>query len=494
MPLSKGASVFYRSSKKRWILSYADPLRGQPQKVLPREITRQRDAEAWALDWLRSQDLRPDVTLTQRRDEGLLVAVCAEKWLHLRERDERVAPATLKGNREQLNGWILPRFGTTPIASLDVPSLRAFIRDIRGQRSTSRVRNIYSTFCTFYADAMAEGWVKSEANLLEHPGVRREVPKAEHARDAVCVPIDCAAALINSPIIVLEWRARYAVAFTSGCRDGEIAGMRWRDTDLDGIPATFRIEQAIALVGKKGKGAFAQPKDPKTKQSKRTMPLHPAARAALLEWRAQWRTLVGREPTADDLVFPGPNGQPTRPRSAEQIREALARLGLPTELRGRPVDFKATRSSFASWLADAGVPDQVRKRLMGHTLRDVTEKHYTARDLDQLAQAVATIPLRWGEPVEPTSPEPEAAQPSTTSASDASLPPALMTESGTRPAPKRHQFRKPLATQKPLSDRDLRAPDALKNDIQAQAVLERARIPKPLVVSSTLAGGAAFSE
>ena len=38
MPLPKGASLFYRSSKKRWILSYADPIRGQPQKVLPKEI------------------------------------------------------------------------------------------------------------------------------------------------------------------------------------------------------------------------------------------------------------------------------------------------------------------------------------------------------------------------------------------------------------------------------------------------------------------------
>jgi hypothetical protein len=40
-----------------------------------------------------------------------------------------------------------------------------------------------------------------------------------------------------------------------------------------------------------------------------------------------------------------------------------------------------------------------------------------------------------------------------------------------------------------LSDGDSNASDALENHVQAQAVFERARIPKPLVVSLNLAGG-----
>jgi hypothetical protein len=221
MSLPKGTSLFYRESKKRWVLSYADPVRGQPQKVLPKEIRRQRDAEVWALEWLRVQGLRPDAVLAQRRAEGLTVAACAEKWLGLRERDSRVAPATLTNNRAHVENWILPRFGTTPIAALEVPELRAFIRDLREQRAASTVRNIYSTFCTLYADAMAEGWVKSEANIVQHPGVQREVPELE-CRGAVRLPLEWAAALIGDPRVALEWRARYAVAFTSGARDGEI--------------------------------------------------------------------------------------------------------------------------------------------------------------------------------------------------------------------------------------------------------------------------------
>jgi hypothetical protein len=75
------------------------------------------------------------------------------------------------------------------------------------------------------------------------------------------------------------------------------------------------------------------------------------------------------------------------------MREDLERIGLPGTIRGQPVNFKATRASFATWLDEAGVSEQVRKRLMGHALRDVTEKHYTVREMEQLARAVAMIAI-----------------------------------------------------------------------------------------------------
>jgi hypothetical protein len=61
----------------------------------------------------------------------------------------------------------------------------------------------------------------------------------------------------------------------------------------------------------------------------------------------------------------------------------------------RAIDFKATRSPFATWLDEAGVDERVRKRLMGHRASDVTERHYTKRELERLAEAVAMIGLEW---------------------------------------------------------------------------------------------------
>lgn len=390
MNLPKGTSLFYRKSKKRWVLSYADPVRGQPQKVLPKEIVRQRDAETWALEWLRVQGIRPDAVLAQRRDEGLSLATCAEKWIELRKKDSRIAPATLTNNQQHLKNWILPKLGARPIAALEVPEVRAFLRDVRERRASSTARNVYYTLCTLYSDAMAEGWVNTLANVIAHPAVQRELPDMD-SKAAVRIPIEWARALITDERISIEWQARYAIGFTSGARDGEIAGLRWNDIDFECDPQVFRIDRAVAIIGDKGARGFAKVKGPKTKGSKRTMPLHPVALARLLGWREKWSELVGCRPRPDDFVFPGPSGEPARPRSATQMREDLKRIGIPGTIRGQPVDFKATRASFATWLDEAGVPEQVRKRLMGHVVRDVTEKHYTVREMEQLARAVAMI-------------------------------------------------------------------------------------------------------
>jgi intergrase/recombinase len=97
-------------------------------------------------------------------------------------------------------------------------------------------------------------------------------------------------------------------------------------------------------VREKGYGGFAKPNDPRTKGSKRTMP---------------------------------------RPRRAEQRREDLARLRSPTEIRGQAIEFRATRSSCASRLDEAGVSEQVRKRLLGHAAWDVTERHDSASEMER---------------------------------------------------------------------------------------------------------------
>lgn len=403
MKLPAGSSVFWRDDKKRYVLGYADPVKGRPQKVLPKELTSQKAAEAWAVEWLTTKGLRPAEALQQRRDGGLSVAACAAKWLTLRENDERVAPATLQANAGHLHNHLLPyrptpaapALGERPIASLDVPELRALVRHLRGKLAPQTCRNAVYTLTSLYADAMAEGWVRAEANILDHPGVKAELPELEDS-EPIALSISTAQALLGAAVVPLERRARYVLAFSSGMRDGEIAGARFRDTELGGDLPVLRIEQAVAIVGARGKGGFARPKAPKTKKSRRTIPLHPAAAAALQEWIDMgWPLLVGRTPGPDDYLFPSLDGHAARPRSAQLLRDDLAAIGLPMELDGAPVEFKATRSSFASWLDEADVPQPVIKRLMGHAARDVTEKHYTARDIERLARAVATIPLVW---------------------------------------------------------------------------------------------------
>jgi len=80
------------------------------------------------------------------------------------------------------------------------------------------------------------------------------------------------------------------------------------------------------------------------------------------------------------------------------FRKDLSAAGLPTVMitdekkRVRFV-FHSTRKSFVSSLNAAGVDDDLRQILMGHARKGVTNRHYTAKELQRLKDAVATLPL-----------------------------------------------------------------------------------------------------
>ena len=406
--LPSGCSLFPRPEKRRWVFAYEAKGGGRPQKVIPGEIVEPRAAVEYVVTFLRAQGIDPGANLDRRKVEGPTVGACADKWIALAEKDPKVAPATLAGYRYHLKAHIRPTFEDTPIVALPrmVPELRKWIRDGFPNASARTVHHAVSAFTVLVDVAIAEQWIRVEGddwtrhavNPLRSPAVRDILPEAED-HDPQALPLATVRALIHAvDRVPLERRTRYAVGFTAGLRDGELAGVKVGRIQRSEVPHTIEVVVSVATVGSKveGKTKWALPKAPKTKGSKRKLPLHPCADAAIGEWLAVgWPELVGRFPTEDDYLFPRPDGQPSRPRSAEMLRADLKACGLPTTIDARPVEFKATRSTFATWLDDAGVDRAVRKRLLGHVVSDVTERHYTRREIEQLAAAVARIDLEW---------------------------------------------------------------------------------------------------
>jgi integrase len=140
--------------------------------------------------------------------------------------------------------------------------------------------------------------------------------------------------LLVSDAIPEPRKVRYVLAATSGARDGELAGLRFDDVDLDA--ATFSITKSTTTKGgttmpdgTKCRGVAVR--EPKTDASVRTLPLHVLAVRTLRAWKAQgWARWVGRAPHATDLVFPSAEGKPWRPASARHLRDDLAAAQLPT--------------------------------------------------------------------------------------------------------------------------------------------------------------------
>jgi integrase len=409
--LPPGVSLFPRPERKRWILSSPGPDGRWKQSTLPACVVSCDDAVAWVRAHVATLPQSPGDALRSHREKGPTLAERSKQWLAILEKDERVAPASLKQHRGMMENWIKPKWGALPLADLDVsqvPALRAWLRELRAAKpdGARTIHNMISSFTRLVDYALAEGWMRSPAgaaaddwlrqavNVMRHPGVRDELPEVE-GEAPIRFPLPVVQGLIDSPNVDLEDRARYALAACEGMRDGEIAGVRLRLLERD-KPPTVKIFEAVALVGRKGRGGHAKPKAPKTKGSRRTLPLHLCALEAVNEWiEVGLPRLLGRHPRPDDWLFPRADGGPSRPKSAARLREDLRAAGQPDVVDGRPAEFKTFRSSCFTWLDELGVDERVRKKIAGHRAMDVTEAHYTVRELEQLAAALQKIPLRW---------------------------------------------------------------------------------------------------
>lgn len=395
-------SVFSRTKGKRtvWVLKYKD-LDEWRQKVISEPVRTKREAEHWAQDWI-AQQAASGSGPVKLRVGGPTVGELHPKFLELRrgaveDGKPRYATSTLKDYESHFRTDILPRFRDEQCGRIETQPLREWVRKLRGEHSAYRVRNIYSTFRSFFSDGMGEGWIKLAANPLDHPAVLKELPepKAKRGLRPVFVELEHMQRVILCAGVPVQRRARWICEATCGATEGELAARTWADVDID-AQSVMRIHNALPTRGPDGWATIGPTKN---EHRVRTIPLHDAAAAALRWWyRHGWAFYVGRPPRQGDPIFPGPSGDFSRPASAEQLRRDLVTAGCPDKQHGQPIDAHGLRRSFATYLDAAGVPENQIGRLMGHAKKSVTAKHYTAAQVETDREAVNKIALRWEDP------------------------------------------------------------------------------------------------
>jgi integrase len=423
---SRGFSVYARGGQ--WIISFKDERtagkKWREHRIPKTEATTEKQAEKYAarfveeLQKVRAEGqpartgARPKVTAG-----GVTIRDLAERWLNLRDRDPKLSPAMKMQSRSNMKQHILryAELADGPISDLGTAALRAWVRRIRDHGRLVKVtqkdgakpgrggtweatneplaayttRNAVNTLSSFFTDVMAEEWVTLAANPMHHPGVRKEVPEGLPQVSGIHFAKAAAERLLVATTTPEARRVRYLLAFTSGLRDGEIAGLRWDDVDLDA--ATVNIDKALATKGPQG---WASMSATKTRKS-RVLPMHALTVRALRGWRVSgWCVFVGHHPKGSDFVFANANGEATRPASADLLRKDLEAAGLPSKyLDKTPFDFHATRRSFYTWLRAEGVERDTVEMLMGHSGGSVGERHYAAKDLERMRKALDMLTL-----------------------------------------------------------------------------------------------------
>jgi integrase len=178
-------------------------------------------------------------------------------------------------------------------------------------------------------------------------------------------------------------RARHRFHFvwlflaTSGCRRGEVLGLRWRDISFD--EATAAIRQTVVPLRKAGGHGREARIKPWTKTGRaRVIELDRQTLAALRTWRAhqaEERLLVGSAYEDNDLVFCRPDGRPYQPEYfSKMFDRTLGRLPYRDELpRIRLHDLRHTWATLA---LVAGVDVRIVSERLGHSSPLITWQTY----------------------------------------------------------------------------------------------------------------------
>jgi integrase len=162
--------------------------------------------------------------------------------------------------------------------------------------------------------------------------------------------------------------ALYLVELSLGLRKGELLGLRWHDVDLKA--GTLHITHQLQVI--ENKPVLVAPK---TKRSRRTIPLSASLVAALRQHHARQlreRMALGTAWHDHDLVFASEVGTAILPSNfTRSFHRLLKRAGME---RMRVHDL---RHSCATFLALQGVEPRTAMEILGHSTITITLQLYT---------------------------------------------------------------------------------------------------------------------
>jgi integrase len=283
-------------------------------------------------------------------------------------------PSTIASYDGSLREHVLPRLGRSRLADISRGNLVDLIERMLGDGlGSSTVRNAIIPLHLVFRRAIDRGI------LTVSPAAKLPLPAPARGRDRIATPAE-AEALLGA--LSKEDRPLWTVALFAGLRSGEIQGLAWSAVDLgEGV---IRVERAWDPKAKE----FVAPK---SRTSRRSVPILAEVRQALLEHRLRSGRRAG-------LVF-GADGEQPFSHSAALARAygAWKKADLPPlacdfdahEREGREVPafgsigLHEARHFYCSTLLAAGVPPANVSRYAGHHSVAFTLSRYVHARADQ---------------------------------------------------------------------------------------------------------------
>ncbi|MDN5697094.1 MAG: site-specific integrase [Rubrobacter sp.] len=291
--------------------------------------------------------------------ENMSVEEYLNRWLADSVKDT-VRQSTYVSYKRMVNNHLIPGLGRIKLSKLKPYDLkRLYRKKLDSKLSTRTVRYTHTIAKKALKDAVRMEMIpRNPADAVDPPKLIQQEMRplsADQVKALLATASDRLAPL-------------YTVAVHTGMRPGELLALRWDDVDLEGSPATVRVNRSRSTTGEIG--------DPKTSKSRRRIELSAAAVKALKEHRK--RQLEERIKKAglwedQDLVFPSEIGGPLSHHNlVRSFKRNLSRAGLDEKFK-----LYDLRHTSATLLLSRNVHPKYVQEMLGHASITLTLDTYS---------------------------------------------------------------------------------------------------------------------
>lgn len=332
----------------------ADPVTGR-RRQRTKSFKTKREAQAALTAWLAEVDKG---TVVDRSTQT--VAEMMQYWLDTHARS-RLRAKTVFDYEHTIARHIIPTLGSLPVQKLTPERLQTFYSDKLAEGCGVRtIRLCHLHINQALKQAVKMGLIsRNVASLVTQP---QSAPREMRVWDTAQAQAFLAVAHKSTygPIWML--------ALATGMRRGELLGLRWQDIDME--RRVLYIRQTVGSLH--GRPEF---KPPKTRSSRRMVPLQDAVIAALKEHRRRQnerRLELGEVWQDHDLVFAAANGGPINPDNVGRDFQRLVKLaGVPM------IRIHDQRHTHVTLALQAGANIKAVSEAIGHADVAITLRTYT---------------------------------------------------------------------------------------------------------------------
>ncbi|OZE87880.1 hypothetical protein CH305_01640 [Rhodococcus sp. 15-649-2-2] len=354
---------------------------GVPQTVTRRTQSRRRYSTEQAARSALAETLNSVNNGLYVHTSQLTVEMAVDYWL---ESKHSLKPSSLHGHRTNLQP-VISELGHIPVQKLTKPNVESLVRNLRNgglPTKQGRPRKPWSARTVNYMLGLITAILQDQmkqGNVIRNVGAMVDRLPAEAAEMQTLSKLEVDKLLAHVAREPMQHAWQLAM---HGMRRGEIAGLRWEDVDLD--KGKLNVANTRIAVGS---DIIEGP--PKTKKSRRTLPISKPLEAALRAARAQQardKLSLGEHYQESEYVVRLPSGQAVHPNLLTfRWKKILESAQL------KHVRLHDARHTCATLMHLQGIPIVVIAAWLGHSSAAFTLSVYTHSQEDALLDAASSF-------------------------------------------------------------------------------------------------------